>query len=86
MEQNILITMSPADLQNLVKVAVREAQAETAQQENTKTSYSINKAAKLLGRSFTTVKNLIIAGKLETTSDGLRVTAQAINKYLKQPG
>ena len=86
MEQQILITMTPDDLLNLVKTGIREVEKEKESQETKNRSYSINQASKELGRSFTTIKRMIEEGKLKTTSDGRRVTAQALNDYLKKPG
>lgn len=86
MEQHILITMSADDLQSLVKRCVREVEKEKNEQVSLSRSYSFNQAAKELGRSFTTIKKLIMEGKLKTTSDGKRIPAQALNDYLKEPG
>jgi len=86
MEQHIFITMSPDDLRTLVKEGVIQAQRETAQKEETNRTYSINQASKILGRSFTTVKNLIMSGKIKTISDGKRITALELNNYLREPG
>ena len=83
METQITTTLTADDLKNLIKAGIREVQKESLQQENTNKSFSINQASKELGRSFTTVKNMILSGKLKTTSDGRRIPAQELNKYLK---
>ena len=86
MEQQILITMTPEDLLDLVKKGIREVEKEKLNQVSPGKSYSINRVAKALGRSHTTIKRLIVEGKLISTCDGKRITAQALNDYLKKPG
>jgi len=83
MEIQITTTLTPDDLKNLIKAGIREVQKESIQQENTNRTYSINQARIELGLSFTTVKKLILSGKIKTTSDGRRIPAQELNMYLK---
>jgi excisionase family DNA binding protein len=78
--------MTPDDLLNLVKTGIREVEKERESQETKNRSYSLYQASKELGRHYTTVKRLIEEGKIKTTSDGRRITAQAINDYLKCTG
>ncbi len=86
MEQQIFISLTPDELINLIEQGVLRAQKKALEKENTIRTYSINKAAKALGRSHTTVKRLIEAGKIKTSASGQRITEQALNNYLSEPG
>ena len=83
MEQQILITMSPGDLLSLVKQGIREVEKEKEMEETQNTSYSIAKAAKELGRHHSTLKKMILEGKIETIDGGRRIPLKALNRYLQ---
>lgn len=44
---------------------------------------SINQVAKRLGRAHSTIKDMIEAGTLKTTSDGKRIKETSLNDYLR---
>lgn len=84
MKQDIFINVTPEELKALVKDAVKEATQEKTDKELMSRTYSINGTAKLLNRSFETIKKMIQSGKLPTIDNGKRITAHAINNYLKE--
>jgi len=75
--------MSANDLQQIVERAIEAYDKKKASQIDNTKSYSIAKVAELLGRSHTTIKKLVQAGKLRTTTDGRRITQLALQEYLK---
>jgi len=83
MNQQLLITMSPDDLKQIVKEGVTEAIQEQSKKDISKTTYSINETRIILGRHSSTVKKLMCEGKLKTTSDGIRVLASSLEEYLQ---
>ena len=46
------------------------------------TCYNRNRAAKLLGKSFTTITRMILEGRLTPTGDGMSITRKEIDRYL----
>jgi hypothetical protein len=84
MESQIMTVLSPDELSKLIKKAVREVEDEKADKATANKSYSINQAAKELGRSFTTVKNLITDGTLKTTAAGRRIPVNELKRYMGQ--
>jgi len=74
--------MSENDLQRIVESAIESYEKRKSMLSDNAKSYSIAKVAQKLGRSHTTIKNLVKAGKLKTTSDGRRITHQALQDYL----
>jgi uncharacterized protein YaaW (UPF0174 family) len=83
MNQQLLISMSPEDLKQMMKEGFKEVIQEQSQKDISKLTYSISNTAKLLKRHHETVKKLICEGKLETTKDGKRVLAISLEKYLQ---
>ena len=79
-----IIHLTESDLQKIVERAIEEHERKKAAQTNSTKSYSIAKAAKILGRSPTTIKKHVLSGKLKTTSDGRRILHKALQEYLKQ--
>ena len=86
MEQQLFLSLTPEELINLVEQGVLRAQQKALIKESTIRTYSINKAAKVLGRSHTTVKRLIVEGKIKTSANGQRRSEQALNNYLGESG
>ena len=83
MENYITTRMSPSDIQQIVERALEANDKKKALQIDDTKSYSIAKVAKMLGRSHTTIKNLVKAGKLRTTADGRRITQIGLQEYLQ---
>lgn len=83
MNQQILITLTPEDLKQMMKEGFKEAIQEQSQKDISKQTYSISSTAKLLKRHHDTVKKLICEGKLKTTADGKRVLASSLETYLQ---
>lgn len=82
MDNLIMTTLSKNDLKSLLKESLTEIESEKKALTDSAKTYSIATAAKVLGRSHSTIKKLIKIGKLKTTSDGRRITHIAIQKYL----
>lgn len=82
MNTQIVITMSPEELGQMIQQHVKKAISEENEKADQNKTYSITGAAKKLNRHFSTVKKLVAAGKLECTADGQRITELSIKKYL----
>jgi len=82
MENYMTTNLSENDLQKIVERAIESHEKKKTDLLNAGKNYSIAKVAHNLGRSHTTIKNLIKAGKLKTTADGRRITHQALQEYL----
>ncbi|GAP43979.1 hypothetical protein TBC1_112138 [Lentimicrobium saccharophilum] len=83
MENYLMTTLSESDLQRIVEKAIESHEIKKTALLNAGLNYSFAKVAQIFGRSHTTIKNLVKAGKLKTTADGRRITQAAINEYLK---
>ena len=83
MENYITTRMSPSDIQQIVERALEANDKKKALQIDNTKSYSIAKVAEMLGRSHTTIKKLLQAGKLRTTADGRRITQIGLQEYLQ---
>ncbi len=77
MEKVYLITSS--DAKELAHIILAEI---SNQKHNPEKTHSITQAAKLLGKSFSTVSRMIKDGRIETTSEGRYITQKAIDSYL----
>ncbi|MHC1777547.1 MAG: helix-turn-helix domain-containing protein [Lentimicrobium sp.] len=82
MDNLIITSLSRTELKALVKESIIELEVLKQEKVESLKSYSIAALAKMLGRSHSTIKNLIKAGKLKTTADGRRITHQALQDYL----
>jgi hypothetical protein len=69
------------ELKEIIKEALSEHAAKSADKDAEVKSYSINQVAKKLGRHHTTIQKLIKTGQLKSTSDK-RITMAELNKYL----
>lgn len=79
-----MTTLTEDDLLQIVEQAIDNHEKRKAASEDLTKSYSIAQLAKKLGRSHTTVKNLVRSGKLITTTDGRRILHTSLKAYLKQ--
>jgi hypothetical protein len=66
------------EIQKHEKLRMIEAQKE----QQAKNLYTINKVAKMLGRSHSKIKKLVEQNILKATADGL-ISEKSINEYLK---
>ncbi len=82
MEQLLFTTFTKDDFKQMIKECILEVKKELKQQVDENTTYSINKVAKELHRSHTTIKKLVMSGQIKTTIDGRRITAAELNRYL----
>lgn len=78
MKQTIQLELSNQELKRIVKDALREVVNENRKPPKL---YSINKVAKMLGRSHTTIKKQVESGQIKSTPDGL-IPEDAIEEYL----
>lgn len=83
MEKIIVLTETEAKnmLQNAVRDGLTLFEQEKAKGNNEKLM-SINKVAKRLGKSHSTIKKLIKNGLLKATSD-MQISEKAVNNYLQ---
>ncbi len=75
-----LILTTPEDLAKAVKKSLVEHDEDKKKNEIPKL-YSINQVAKMLGKSYNTIKKYIDQGLLKTTVNGL-ITEHSINEFL----
>ncbi len=78
MNREILMTISPEELKELIMEAVKTVNSEQQAMQ----LYTINQVSKRLKRSHTSIKRLCEAGVIQTTSDG-RISELALKTYLK---
>jgi hypothetical protein len=78
---NLIIT-SPEDLKKVVKEALIDFEKEKQSLEPEKLYYK-NQVAKMLGKSFATIKKLAENGTIRTTASGL-ISRSAIEEYLRK--
>jgi excisionase family DNA binding protein len=79
--ENIIIT-TKEELKNAFFEWSLEIQAQTAAQESEAKTLSINKVAKRLGRSHSTISKMIREKIIRSTSDGKQIPVSALNEYL----
>lgn len=77
-----LIISTKQELRTIIKTVLAEYDKEKASKAPTKV-YSINQVAKLLGKSYNTIKKYVDKGIIKSTTNGL-ITESAINEYLGQ--
>ncbi len=82
MEKHILTNYTETEFQQMIEQAIAEYDKRKLAEQVTGKNYSFAKVAQMLGRSHTTIKNLVKTGKLKTTSEGRRITHQALQNYL----
>jgi ABC-type taurine transport system substrate-binding protein len=79
--QNQIILATPESIKQIMVKALKEYEAEKAEIQSQTKVYSINKVAKILGVSHTTVKNLVANETLKTTPDN-KIPEKELNRYL----
>ncbi len=77
-----IIVTTEEKLKSIVRNELKEHEMELKKTTIQK-FYTINKAAKKLGMSFSTVKKRIAQGMIKTTQDG-RISENSLNEYLKE--
>ena len=85
MEKTLITDVSelfPA-LRKVVKDAMKEMNEEAAKEKQYDTLYTINQVRIRLGKSHKTIKNMVLAGIIKSTSNGL-ISEAAINEYLQK--
>ena len=81
MIKNEIIVTTPETIIQIVKTALKEYEKERANKKSETKLFTINKVAKILGVSHTTVKNLVLNETIKTTPDN-KITEKELNKYL----
>ena len=81
-DQDIIFTSSSELKRAFVEWHTEMEDQKTSQVSNEKT-LSINQVAKRLGRAHRTIKDMVKAGTLKTTSDQKRIKEASLNAYLK---
>jgi len=81
MIKNEIIVTTPETIIQIVKTALKEYEKERANKKSETKLFTINKVAKILGVSHTTVKNLVLNETIKTTPDN-KITEKELNNYL----
>ncbi|HCT71554.1 MAG TPA: hypothetical protein DF409_11635 [Bacteroidales bacterium] len=83
MDKRFFISYSAYELKQIILQALSEYEKRRGMITQYGKNYSIAQAARLLGRTTSTIKKLIETGELQATSDGRRITPKAIEDYLR---
>lgn len=82
----MIVTFTVEQLDNRIELAVLKALHKYDQSKYTKHSpdhcYNYNQVAKILGKSFTTIKRMVQEARITPTADGMSITRKEIDKYL----
>jgi len=81
MIKNEIIVTTPETIIQIVKTALKEYEKERANKKSETKLFTINKVAKILGVSHTTVKKLVENETIKTTPDN-KITEKELNNYL----
>ena len=81
MEEKIIVT-TPETIEKIVLKALYKYNTEQANKRSETKLLTINKVAKILGVSHTTVKNLTENETIKTTADN-KITEKELNRYLE---
>ena len=81
MTENQIIVTTPEAIKQIVKIAFKEYEKERTDKKSETRLFTINKVAKILGVSHSTVKNLVLNETIKTTPDN-KITEKELNKYL----
>jgi IS30 family transposase len=81
-ENNIIFTNS-SELKKAFWEWHHEVEAQKSSLVSEEKSLSINQVAKRLGRAHSTIKKMIKAATLKTTSDEKRITEASLSAYLQ---
>jgi len=79
---NKITLLTPEELEHIVMAALKKHETELHNKESEHTFFTINKVAKLLKRSHTTIKKLVESGIIESTQDGM-ISQKHLDDYLK---
>lgn len=83
MDKRFFISYSAYELKQIILQALSEYEKRRGMVTQYGKNYSLPQAARLLGRTTSTIKKLIETGELKATSDGRRITQKAIEDYLR---
>jgi len=70
---------SDAQIERVVKKVLKEDKAATINPEHL---YTFSETARLLGKSYNTICNMVSADRIKATSDGKYISQRAIDIYL----
>jgi len=79
--ENTIILTTPKEIENIVLSALKKHEETHRIKENENKFYSINKVAKMLNRSHTTISKFVNQGIIKTTADG-RISQSNLDEYL----
>jgi CHASE1-domain containing sensor protein len=82
MENLIVTTYTKNELQEIIQQAIAEFEKKKNGDSDQNKNFCFAKAARILGRSTSTIQKMVKSGKLKTTSDGRRITQQGLQDYL----
>lgn len=77
-----IIVTTPEQIESIVLHALIKHETKLKEGNGDKTLFTINKVAKLLSRSHTTIKKLVESGVIGSTADGL-ISQRHLDEYLK---
>lgn len=83
MENHIFISFTKNEFKEIIRQALFEYERSKVIDTQIGKNFSIPKAAEILNRTPATIKKLIETGKLKATSDGRRITHEALQEYLR---
>ena len=81
MTENQIIVTTPEAIKEIILEALQENDRTRANKKSETKLFTINKVAKILGVSHSTVKNLVGNETIKTTPDN-KITEKELNKYL----
>jgi len=81
MKENQIIVTTPAAIEDIILKALQKHEKIRADKKSETKLFTINKVAKILGVSHTTVKNLVLNETIKTTPDN-KITEKELNRYL----
>lgn len=69
-------------LSRVVRKELKDALNEQKQAANPEKLYTVSEAARLMGRCYNTIRNMIDSGRLTPTTDRKYISQRAIDDYL----
>jgi hypothetical protein len=83
---DMIVTFTVEQLNKVIKQASLEALHEYNQSQFRKDSpdkcYNYNQTAKMMGKSYATIKRMVSEQRLTPTADGMSITRKEIDRYL----
>ena len=79
--KNQIIVITPETIEELLEKVLEKYDKKRTDKKSETTLFTINKVAKILGVSHSTVKNLVENETIKTTPDN-KITEKELNKYL----